>query len=81
MPAFSNTRPLDQAHDAAATACAGVIGAGPGRAHEAAGRAVGQRCAGRQIGLDCFEGRAQVVAQRSNQACACLLLRSCRQFL
>ena len=64
MPAFSNTRPLQQAHHAAAARRAGVVGARPGLAHEAAGGRSRQRRTRRQVGLHRLERRAQVVAQR-----------------
>ena len=50
-------------HHAAAAGRAGVIGALPRRAHEAARRALGERRAGRQRIFQRFEGRADVVAQ------------------
>ena len=55
-------------HHAAAARRAGMIGALPRRAHEAAGRAIGQRRARGQRVLERLERRADVVAQRSNQA-------------
>ena len=54
---------LHHRHHAAAAGRAGVVGALPRRAHEAAGRAVDKRRAMRKIVLDCFEGRANIIAQ------------------
>ena len=50
-------------HHAAAAGRAAVVGALPGRAHEAAGGAVGERRAGGQRVLDRLERGADVVAQ------------------
>ena len=50
-------------HHAAAAGRAGVVGALPRRAHEAAGRAIGERRARRQRVLERLERRADVVAQ------------------
>ncbi len=54
---------MHQAHGAAATVGARVIGALPGRALEAAGRPIGKECGSWQVVLDPLEGRADVVAQ------------------
>ncbi len=53
--------PAHDRHHAAAAGLAGMVGAVPGRAHEAAGFARIQR--GRRIIFQFFEGRADVVAQ------------------
>ena len=50
-------------HDAAAAGRAAMIGALPGRAHEAAGRAVAERGIRRQRVFQRLERRADVVAQ------------------
>ncbi len=50
-------------HDAAAARAAGVIGALPGRALEAAGRAIGQRAPAGSASSTVSKRRADVVAQ------------------
>ena len=55
--------PAHQRHHAAAARLAGMIGAGPGRAGEAAGGTVCERRARRQRVLDRLERCADVVAQ------------------
>ena len=64
MPAFSNTRPRDQAHDAAAARRAGVIGARPRRADEP--RRPGGRRAARVAGRSA-SSRSKA-AQRSSRS-------------
>ena len=59
-------------HDAAAACGAGVIGAAPRRAREAARRAVGERRRRGQGIFHGFERRYDLVAQRF-EPCSCLL--------
>src|SRR5581483_10870309 len=64
-----------QGHNAAATGAAGVIGALPRRAGEAASRTVGERRIARQASFEGLEFRANVVAQPFEPAlCARLTL-------
>ena len=77
MPAFSNTRPrirLMTPPPPSAPPCSSVIGARPGRAHEACRRPVAERRARRQLRLEPLEGRAQLVAQRLEPGARALLL-------
>ena len=55
---------LHHRHDAAATRRAAVVGAVPGRAYEAAGRAIGERGAGGEGVLQILECGHDLVAQR-----------------
>ena len=75
MPAFSNTRPrIRLMTPPPPSAPRSVIGARPGRAHEACRRPVRQRRARRQVRLQPLEGRAQLVAQRLEPGARALLL-------